>query len=132
MSISEQSSTSEDTLELVYLTYDRPSSKVVTSELEKAGYRTTVTSSIGETILCMRQPRYVALIVGPLVQAKDKTLLASELKRRKSATKLVFLSRDGGHKAVDGIAGPDAVLSMTHGADSLVRTLKKLLATNKS
>lgn len=127
VSISEDIKTSETTRDLVYLAYDRASNGVIASELEKAGYRIRFTSSIGETIFCLRGTRYVALIVGPLVQANDKTLLASELKRRNSATKIVFLHRDGQKSnGAPGIA--DAVLNVQSAADTVVRTLKKLLA----
>jgi DNA-binding response OmpR family regulator len=114
---------------VVFLAYDRVSSGIITSELEKAGYRIRITSSIGETIFCLREAKYAALIVGPLVQANDKMLLASELKRRNSTTKIVFLYRDG-QKTNGTPALADAVLNVQNGADTVVRTLKKLLVSN--
>jgi DNA-binding response OmpR family regulator len=129
VSTTEQQKTSETTREIVYLTYDKASSSLISSELEKAGYRTTLTSSIGETILCLRQPKFLALIIGPLVQPKDKALLVSELRRKNSKTKVVFLSRDGTQQADDRRLA-DAVLSVHNGADSLIRGLKKLMIAN--
>lgn len=116
--------------DVVYLAYDRVGNGAIASELEKAGYRIKFTSSIGETLFCLRGAKYAALIVGPLVQTNDKTLLASELKRRNSATKVVFLYRDHGLRSggVPGIA--DAVLNIQNGAETVLRTLKKLLVSN--
>ncbi|HEU5400658.1 MAG TPA: hypothetical protein VFU86_04830 [Terriglobales bacterium] len=132
MAISEQQKTSETTQDLVYLAYDRVSSRLITSELERVGFRIRITSSIGETIFCLREPRYAALIVGPLVQRNDKILLASELRRRKSKTKIVFLNRDNGEKSTDMVGGADAVLSVQNGAEAVIRTLKKLLVSSRS
>ncbi len=131
MSISEHTRTSEATQDVVYLAYDRASNGMVASELERAGYRIKFTSSIGETIFCLRAAKYAALIVGPLVQANDKTLLASELKRRNSATKIVFLFREHGQKSTGAPALADAVLNIQNGADSVVQTLKKLLVSRQ-
>ena len=130
--ISEQPTTSETAPDLVYIAYDRVSSAVITSELEKAGYRIRITSSIGETIFCLRERTFAALIVGPLVQANDKVLLASELRRRNSRTKIVFLNRDHGQQSTDGIGVADAILSVQNGAESVIRTLKKLLVPSRS
>jgi len=113
------------------MAYDRATSGIITSELERVGFRIRVTTSIGETILCLREPKYAALIVGPLVQPNDKVLLASELRRRNSKTKIVFLYRDQGQKSTDTLAGADAVLNVQNGADSVIRTLKKLLLANQ-
>jgi hypothetical protein len=116
--------------EVVYLAYDRVSNETIVSELEKAGYRIKFTSSIGETIFCLRGAKYAALIVGPLVQVNDKTLLASELKRRNSKTKIVFLFRDHGLKSASAPGIADAVLNIQNGAEAVVRTLKKVLVSN--
>lgn len=132
MSISEQSKTIETTQEVVYLAYDRVSSRLITSELERVGFRIRITSSIGETIFCLREPRYAALIVGPLVQPNDKVLLASELRRRHSKTKIVFLHRDIGEKSSDILAGADAVLNVQNGAEAVIRALKRLLVSSRS
>lgn len=129
VSISEPTKTSETTKDLVYLAYDPVSSDIVTQELEKAGYRIKVTSSTGETIFCLREPKYAALIVGPLVQSTERFLLASELRRRKSNTKVVFLFRDPGQKSSDEL-GADAVVSLQNGPESVIRILKKLLVSN--
>lgn len=131
MSTNEQHRTSETAAEVIYLTYDKRSSGVFISELERAGYQAKITSSIGETILCLRKPKYVALIVGPLVQPKDKSLLSSELRRRASKTKIVFLSRDSAQKPGEGYGGADAVLNVQHGPESLVRTLRRLLPSTQ-
>ena len=132
VSISEQPKTSDTTQDLVYLAYDRVSSGIITSELERVGFRIRITSSIGETIFCLRDGKYAALIVGPLVQANDKVLLASELRRRNSRTKIVFLNRDHGQQSTDGVGVADAVLSLQNGAESVIRTLKKLLVSSRS
>jgi DNA-binding response OmpR family regulator len=124
---SEQQMTAEVTRQIVYLAYDKASSSLIRHELEKAGYPTTLTSSIGETILCLRQPKFAALIIGPLVQLKDKALLASELRRRNSKTKVVFLSRDSIQTSEDKRLA-DAVLNIQNDADPLIRTLKKLVS----
>jgi hypothetical protein len=131
VSTSEQHRTSETVGEVVYLTYDKRSSEVFTSELERAGYQTKVTASIGETILCLRKPVYLALVVGPLVQAKDRRLLTSELRRRGSNTKIIFLSRDGAPKPSEGYGGADAVLNVQNGPESLVRALNRLLSSKQ-
>lgn len=128
MSIREEPNTLETT-DLVYLAYDHVTSRVITSELEKVGYRIKVTTSIGETIFCLREPKYAALIVGPLVQPNDKILLASELRRRHSKTKIVFLYRDHMQKSTEILAGADAVLSVQNGSETVIRALRKLLVT---
>jgi len=128
--ISEPIRTSDTTKDLVYLAYDLAGNGIVTRELEKAGYRIKVTSSTGETILCLREPKYAALIVGPLVQSTDRFLLASELRRRKSNTKIVFLFRDHGQKDSDEL-GADAVVSLQNGPESVIRILKKLLVSSE-
>ncbi len=116
---------------MVYLAYDRVGNGIVASELERAGYRIKFTASIGETIFCLRDERYAALIVGPLVQGNDRTLLASELKRRNSTTKIVFLYREHGQKSTGAPGLADAVLNIQNGADSVVQTLKKLLVSKQ-
>lgn len=130
MSISKETKPLETMKDVVYLAYDRVSNGVIASELEKAGYRIKFTSSMGETIFCLRGTKYAALIIGPLVQVNDKTLLASELKRRNSATKIVFLYRDHGLRSAGAPGIADAVLNIQNGADTVVRTLKKLLVSN--
>lgn len=130
MTISEPINTSEATRDIVYLAYDPIGSSAVTGELEKAGYRIKITSSIGETIFCLREPRYAALIVGPFVQSNDRFLLASELRRRKSNTKIVFLFRDLGPKSTEAL-GADAVVSLQNGAEAVIRALKKLLVSKQ-
>lgn len=130
MSISGDTKTSEATKDVVYLAYDRVSNDLIASELEKAGYRIKFTSSIGETIFCLRGAKYAALLVGHLVQVNDKTLLASELKRRNSTTKIVFLYRDHGLKSPGAPGIADAVLNIQNGAETVVRALKKLLVSN--
>lgn len=128
MSIRETINTAE-TSDIVYLAYDPLSSSMVTKELEKVGYHIKLTSSIGETIFCLRKPDYAALIIGPLVQANDKILLASELRRRGSKTKIVFLYRDHGPKTADLLNGADAILDIQNGASAVVETLRKLISS---
>ena len=109
--------------DIIYLAHDKTTNGRFISELEKAGYRIRITSSLGETILCLGQPNYAALIVGPLVQAADKSLLTSEIKRRSSNTKIVLLNREGVQTPMEA----DAVLSVQNGASAIVTILRKLL-----
>ncbi|MGE5110406.1 MAG: hypothetical protein ACM3JB_06090 [Acidobacteriaceae bacterium] len=109
--------------DIIYLAHDKTTNDRFISELEKAGYRIRITSSLGETILCLGQPNYAALIVGPLVQAADKSLLTSEIRRRSSNKKVVLLHRGEVQSSMEA----DAVLSVQNGAAAIVRTLRKLL-----
>ena len=109
--------------DIIYLAYDKTTNNRFISELQKAGYRLRITSSLGETILCLGQPNYAALIVGPLVQAADKNLLTSEIRSRSSNKKIVLLDRDGVQSSMEA----DAVLSIQNGAGAIVTILRKLL-----
>jgi hypothetical protein len=123
VSTSNQQTRSSVLKDIIYLAYDKATSDRYISELQKAGYRIRITSSLGETILCLGQPNYAALIVGPLVQPADKSLLTSEIRRRSSNKKVVLLN----HGEVQSSMEADAVLSVQNGAHEIVTTLRKLL-----